>query len=72
MLRSWFRLLNSLSTPLLPEVALKPLSPEAELTPLVVDRVEIVLAALEPLFSPRLLIFANGNKEFLISARAFL
>lgn len=67
MLCSWLDI--SLSNPV-PEAVLNPLSPEAELTPLVVDRVDIVLAALEPtLLSPPML--ANGRREFLISAKAF-
>lgn len=33
-----------------------------ELTPLVADVIEIVLAALEPIVSP--LLFANGRNEF--------
>jgi hypothetical protein len=37
----------------------------------VVERDEIVLAALDPKFSPRLPILANGNNEFRISAKAF-
>lgn len=32
----------------MPDAPESPLKPEAELTPLVVDKVEIVLAALEP------------------------
>lgn len=58
----------SCSLSMQPELALKPLKPEAELTPEVVERVDIVLAALEPTFSP---LFAKGNKEFRISAKAF-
>lgn len=54
--------------PFTPELALRPLNPEAELTPEVVESVEIVLAALEPTFSPLL---ANGSKELRISAKAF-
>lgn len=58
----------SLSTrPLLPE-----LSPDAEETPLVVDRVEMVDAALDPTWSctaPPLL--AKGRRELWISAIAF-
>lgn len=49
----------------------RPLDAEdAELTPLVVERVDIVEAALDPTpFSlPEL---ANGRREFLISASAF-
>lgn len=53
--------------PLTPELALKPLKPEAELTPEVVEIDDIVLAALEPTFSP---LVAKGNSEFRISAKA--
>lgn len=53
-----------------PEAAERPLSPEAELMPLVVDKVDIVLAALEPT-SPAPPIFAKGSKELRISAKAF-
>lgn len=61
-------MIKSFSKPF-PDVPLTPLSPDAELTPLVVESVDIVLAALEPTFSPPLL--ANGRSEFRISARAF-
>lgn len=53
-----------------PEAPDRPLRPDAELTPLVVERVEIVLAALEPT-SPVPPIFAKGSRELRISARAF-
>ena len=53
-----------------PEVPESPLRPEAELMPLVVDNVDIVLAALEPT-SPAPPIFAKGSKELRISANAF-
>lgn len=53
-----------------PEAPESPLRPEAELMPLVVDTVEIVLAALEPT-SPAPPIFANGSNELRISAKAF-
>lgn len=48
----------------------RPLRPEAELIPLVVERVDMVLAALE-LSSPVPPIFANGSRELRISASAF-
>lgn len=67
MFSSWVRLWRSwcmlASVPLLPEAEL------SELTPLVVDRVEIVLAALEPITS--LLLLANGSSELWISSMAF-
>lgn len=60
------RALSSLSTPLDVE-----LCPEAELTPLVVERVDIVLAALDPTFPDSHPMFANGRREFRMAASAF-
>lgn len=53
--------------------ALPVLMPEAELTPLVVLRVEMVLAALEPTGSETAAaaLLANGSSELWISAMAF-
>ena len=54
---------TSLSVPLVPDVEL------SELTPLVAEKFEMVLAALEPTASLPLL--ANGRSEFWISSMAF-
>lgn len=53
----------SFSVPLLPEAEL------SELTPLVADVIDIVLAALE-LIASWLLLFAKGRREFWISSIA--